>query len=219
MRPTVLFASSIACLAMALPAWAGHDKDKGHGHGHKHSVETAVVTPATVIVSDHDRILVRDWYHSAYLSGGCPPGLSRNGAGCLPPGQARKAWALGQPLGPSVVFDPLPSALIAQLSPLPDKYAYVRVGGDVLVVTVGTHIVQQPVLDLSDLSDPEQSRPLVGDADRDAIRNYYRSEYQNGNCPAGLTRTDDGCAWAGDPDRAWAIGQALPPRYRLRDVA
>ena len=65
----LLILAGIATIVSAAPAMAdpGHGKGKGaKGHGY------------------------------AYGPGGCPPGLAKKNNGCLPPGQAKKLYNIGQ---------------------------------------------------------------------------------------------------------------------------
>jgi hypothetical protein len=62
-----LLLAAAAALGFAGPAAA----KPGHGHGHGH-----------------------DAY--GYGLGGCPPGLAKKHNGCMPPGQARKMFRVGQ---------------------------------------------------------------------------------------------------------------------------
>ena len=64
----LLILAGVAALASTAPAYAKPDHAKGHGaHG-------AV----------------------GYGTGGCPPGLAKKNNGCLPPGQAKKLYNIGQ---------------------------------------------------------------------------------------------------------------------------
>lgn len=68
-----LILAGVAAFAVTGPALAGPGKGKGHkGHG-KHAVG-----------------------HVGYGIGGCPPGLAKKNNGCLPPGQAKKLYRIGQ---------------------------------------------------------------------------------------------------------------------------
>jgi hypothetical protein len=77
--------------------------------------------------------------------GHCPPGLAKKNNGCLPPGQAKKMWAVGQPLPAGVAYFALPPALLGRLSPAPAGYAYVQVGPDVLLLGIATRMVLSAV--------------------------------------------------------------------------
>jgi hypothetical protein len=206
MRRAPILAASVVCALLAAPAWADNDKDKGHGHGHGQGPSIAVAPgKARVFVTERDRSAVYTFYRTEYVGGRCPPGLARADIGCLPPGQARRLWAIGAPLPSSVTFYPLPQPLLAQLTPAPEGYQYVRVDNDILLITLGTHVVAEPVSSLGYLRD--ENRPLVSDHDRNAVSSYYRDDYLAGNCPAGLVRTDQGCL----PPRLWALGEPLAP--------
>jgi hypothetical protein len=100
-------------------------------------------------VSDRDRDAVYGYYRTEYAAGNCPPGLAKKNNGCLPPGQAKKMWAVGQPLARNVYYEPLPPALIGRLSPAPAGYQYVRVASDILMLAVGTRMVTAAIADLS----------------------------------------------------------------------
>ena len=73
----ILIIAGVAAFAIAGPAYAKPDHAKGHGKGQK------------VRVVDHSG-------HVGYGAGGCPPGLAKKNNGCLPPGQAKKLYNIGQ---------------------------------------------------------------------------------------------------------------------------
>ena len=52
---------------------------------------------------------------------------------------------------------------------------------------------------------------VIIDRDRDTVRTYYRREFVAGNCPPGLAKKNNGCLPPGQVNRAWAVGQSLPP--------
>ena len=142
MKATWLISAALAAGLAIVPASAkDKDKDKGK-HGSPHAEAEGPHR-----FGDHDRVVVHDYYANAGRSGHCPPGLAKKNNGCLPPGQAKK-WALGQPLPPSVVYAPVPSALVVQLTPAPVGYRYVRVAGDILMIAAGTHMVVDAIQDL-----------------------------------------------------------------------
>ena len=73
----ILILAGVAALAATGPAYAKPDHAKGHkghvvkgGHGAKG--------------------------HVGYGTGGCPPSLAKKNNGCLPPGQAKKLYNIGQ---------------------------------------------------------------------------------------------------------------------------
>jgi hypothetical protein len=142
------------CAALASPAWADKDKDKGKGHGRGNGPPgQTVIAPqqVRVIVPDRDRTVVYTYYRTEFAAGRCPPGLARKGNGCLPPGQARKLWAVGQPLPPTVVYYPVPPVLVQQLAPVPPGYEYVQVDNDVLLMHMVNRLVADAIDDLYEL--------------------------------------------------------------------
>jgi hypothetical protein len=139
-------------VGLASPAWADKDKDnKGKGkHGHGDRGGPAVVQPVRVVVPDRDRTVVYQYYRTEYSAGRCPPGLAKKGNGCLPPGQAKKLWVIGQPLPPAVIYEPVPRAVVQQLAPVPPGYDYVRVDNDVLLMDMTNRMVADVVNDIND---------------------------------------------------------------------
>ena len=91
---TLILAAGAAALAIAAPALAnpGH----GHGNGNAHAQNSDTKAHGH---SSHSEHIVnsrngRLYAHSA--SGRCPPGLARKHNGCMPPGQAKKLYNVGQ---------------------------------------------------------------------------------------------------------------------------
>ncbi|OFX04162.1 MAG: hypothetical protein A3D94_06215 [Alphaproteobacteria bacterium RIFCSPHIGHO2_12_FULL_66_14] len=164
---------ALLCAALASPAFAQKDKDdkpgrggppdkattapgKGQGQGQNQGQGQAKGQgqggpQGAVVINDRDRNSVYSYYRTQYAAGNCPPGLAKKNNGCLPPGQAKKMWVIGQPLAAGIVFYPLPGVLLAQLSPVPDGYQYVRVANDILMMAVGTRLIAGAVADLGSL--------------------------------------------------------------------
>ena len=166
MRTASIAFIALLCAALASPAFAQKDKDdkpgrggppdkaataSGKGQGQGQGGSQAAAPQINVVISDRDRTSVYSYYRAQYAAGHCPPGLAKKNNGCLPPGQAKKLWAIGQPLAPGVVFYPLPGALLAQLSPVPAGYQYVRVANDILMMAIGTRLIAGAVADLGSL--------------------------------------------------------------------
>jgi hypothetical protein len=133
----------------------GHGNDnapgqgQGQGQGVGHGNNPAGGPPGNVVIADRDRTTVYNYYRGQYAAGNCPPGLAKKNNGCLPPGQANKLWAIGQPLPGTVAFYPLPGALLAQLTPAPAGYQYVQVASDILMMAIGTRMIVGALADLS----------------------------------------------------------------------
>jgi hypothetical protein len=75
----ILILASAAAIAFAGPAFAKPGHGQGHGNPHAYGVTGPV----------------------GYGVGGCPPGLAKKNPPCVPPGQAKKIYGVGQrlPLG------------------------------------------------------------------------------------------------------------------------
>jgi len=144
------------------PAWAG--SGKGEKHEHKAPNEHAkskqpdhAGRPATDISSapatadryfdDRQRTIVHDYYAEQFRAGRCPPGLAKKHNGCLPPGQAKK-WKMGQPLPHDLTYYDLPYSVTRQFGPPPAGHRFVRVANDILLITTGTRMVVDAIMDL-----------------------------------------------------------------------
>jgi Ni/Co efflux regulator RcnB len=164
MRTVSISLIALLCAALASPASADNDKNKGQGHGGGSKSEKSdndhgrgnagpnheqraapgsiVVVPyQQIVVIDRDRDTVRTFYRTEYAAGRCPPGLAKKHNGCMPPGQAKKVWVIGQPLPPEVVYYPIQRELWTQLTPPPYGYEYVRVNDDIVLISTTTRVI------------------------------------------------------------------------------
>jgi len=120
----ILFLSGVTALAFAGPAIAKH----GHGHGNPHAY--GVNGPG------------------GYGTGGCPPGLAKKNNGCMPPGQAKKLYNVGQryPLsyGNPWTYNQIPYDLRTRYS-LDPRSSYYYGDGYVYRVDPKTMLIQQVV--------------------------------------------------------------------------
>jgi len=134
---------SVLCAAMISPASADNDKNKGQGRDNPNMGRGAATGPQgqQIEIYDRDRDTVRTWYRNEYAAGRCPPGLAKKNNGCLPPGQAKRMWNMGEPLPRQVAYYPLPRELYAQLTPPPYGYQYVRVDNDILLMVIATRLI------------------------------------------------------------------------------
>jgi hypothetical protein len=164
MRLSPLACAAAVSIILALPVAAQPDKGHGKGGGGgppphaQGSGGGSYSSPGgsghggsgnPYVVSDRDRDAVYGYYRTEYAAGHCPPGLAKKNNGCLPPGQAKKLWAVGRPLPTGVYYEPLPPMLLGRLSPVPAGYQYVRVASDILMLAVGTRMVVASIADLS----------------------------------------------------------------------
>ena len=142
------------------PEWAGkgkghngewHEKGKGKGKGHRGKGddrrEEAQARHGGHYFSDHHRVVVSEYYGTAFRSGRGPPGLAKKNNGCMPPGQAKK-WRMGRPLPNDVRYYEVPQDLVVRLGPPPSGHQYVRVAADILLLAVGSSMVVDAVQNL-----------------------------------------------------------------------
>lgn len=126
----------------------GQGRGQGNPGSGKGPSQTAAPGNVNIVVTERDRGAIYGYYRPLYAAGNCPPGLAKKNNGCLPPGQAKKLWAIGQPLSAGVVFYPLPAPLLGQLTPAPSGYQYVRVANDILMMAIGTQLIVSAIADL-----------------------------------------------------------------------
>ena len=163
MRLSAISVLVCAC-ATALPAWAErpdwndrhHPRSERFEHGHRHDRDRSDrpgdwraprAVPPPAYFAERQRRHVQNYYSPRLRMGHCPPGLLKKGHGCLPPGQVRP-WVLGQPLPRDLRRYPLPYELRYQLGRAPAGYEYVRVAGDILLITIGAALVVDAIEDL-----------------------------------------------------------------------
>jgi len=121
------------------PAWADPQKknDKGKGKGKDKDAHAQV----TLRFGDKDREAARSYFAQKYGRDTCPPGLAKKNNGCLPPGQAKKRYHVGERLSREVVFVDAPAELVVKLSPPPSGHKYVMIDGDLVQLAIGTLLV------------------------------------------------------------------------------
>jgi hypothetical protein len=95
----------------------------------------------TVVFSDTQRGAARAYFVEAHGRGNCPPGLAKKQNGCLPPGQAKKRYAVGHSLPQGIVLETLPVELSVRIGPVPPGYRYGILDGDLVKLAVGTMLV------------------------------------------------------------------------------
>jgi hypothetical protein len=155
-----MLAVALVAFALAAPGPSAVAKDKGnkgksdkaHKHeGKGHKADKVVVTETgrgrRVVIVDADRRAARDWWRSTY-GRECPPGLAKKNNGCLPPGQAKKRYVVGQRLPSGILIKSVPTGL--RLSAVPTGYRYAYVDGDVLLIETSTRLVADVIENLID---------------------------------------------------------------------
>lgn len=116
-------------------------KGKGAGKGKGQSQETRV----TVVFDTTQRGAVRSYFLDTYGRGNCPPGLAKKNNGCLPPGQAKKRYVVGQRLPSGIMVVDLPPQLSVRIGEAPAGYRYGLLDGDLVKLAVGTMLVVDAV--------------------------------------------------------------------------
>ena len=134
----LLLALTLALSLAGSVALSAQGKGKGKGQGQKGKPEEARVT---VVFSDPHREAARSWFVNQYGRGNCPPGLAKKNNGCLPPGQAKKRYVVGQPLPSGIVVAELPRELNQRLGSAPAGYRYGLLDGDVVILAIPTRLV------------------------------------------------------------------------------
>ena len=130
-------------------AWAGARAPQGQAEQMQIQVTTghASVQLGAYFSPEHRQVVHQE--HARMIrSGHCPPGLARKGNGCMPPGQAKKPYAIGKRLPPDVVYHELSPALAVRLGAPPAGHRFVRVAADVLLIAIGTGMVMDAIEDL-----------------------------------------------------------------------
>ena len=114
--------AGVAAFAITAPALADPGKGKGKGKGNA--------------------------YGYAIGPGGCPPGLAKKNNGCLPPGQAKKLYSIGQrwPVGygQAWTYNQIPYDMRTQYGFNPN-YNYYYGDGYVYRVDPATMLISQVV--------------------------------------------------------------------------
>ena len=130
----------------------GQGQNQGQGPGFAPgNPQAAAPSQVNIVVTERDRSALYGYYRPMYAAGNCPPGLAKKNNGCLPPGQAKKMWVIGQPLPAAIVDYPLPGPLLVQLTPAPAGYQYVRVANDILTLAIGTRLIAGAIADLGSM--------------------------------------------------------------------
>jgi Ni/Co efflux regulator RcnB len=99
---------------------------------------------------DHMQLIKRYYSESKHHGKNCPPGLKKKHNGCQPPGQEKKGHK-GERLSRDIIYYDLPNALTVELGHIPEGQKIVRVGTDILLISIGTGMVLDALQDLDDI--------------------------------------------------------------------
>lgn len=126
------------------------EKNKSEKHQDDKSLASDESQSYQSYFNEDRQSLIRNYYSTDRATGRCPPGLAKKNNGCQPPGQAKK-WRKGQPLPADVVYYDLPAALLHELGRTPKGEKIVRVGADLLLLSIGTGMVIDALEGLDDI--------------------------------------------------------------------
>ena len=111
----------------------------------KKEKEKSHETHVAVVFSATQREAASSYFVKEHGRGNCPPGLAKKHNGCLPPGQAKKRYVVGQPLPHGIVVGAIPAQLSIMIGPAPAGYRYGILDGDLLKLAVGTMLVADAI--------------------------------------------------------------------------
>ncbi|MDR0701673.1 MAG: RcnB family protein [Azoarcus sp.] len=103
--------------------------------------------PRAAHFEDRHRGNAHAYFLREYGKRHCPPGLTRRGSRCV---SGPRAWSRGRALPRTVVYYDVPAPLLHELPPPPHGHRYVRVAGDILLITLGTGMVIDAIQDIFD---------------------------------------------------------------------
>ena|SRR5437588_4896900 len=155
MLKRIFLMSICGLLLMTLPKLTlAQGNGNGHGKGHNKQAQNDDDDDRSrdgkggvrIIFSVHDRSMIRDYYRNA--NSNLPPGLAKRG-GNLPPGLQKHLERDGTlPPGLQKRVQPFPPELERRLPRLPDTYARVTLGVDILILDRRTQRIMDIVHDI-----------------------------------------------------------------------
>lgn len=144
MKSVFLMAGAAALAFSASPSLAdpGKAKGKGKSHSSAHMVKAKGKSGGVIVSDRYGRL------YALNARGTCPPGLAKRGNGCMPPGQAKKMYNVGQRynrnFGQAWAYNQIPPALLGQYNLDPDDRYYYN-NGYLYQVDPRTMLVQQVI--------------------------------------------------------------------------
>ncbi|WP_445775250.1 hypothetical protein [Shewanella sp.] len=122
-----------------------HQSDK---HEKKHKSDND--NNDQVYFNNDRQVIINNYYYTKGNAKSYPPGLAKKNNGCKAPGKVKK-WRKGQPLPSDVIYYDVQPELIVQLGRIPEGQKIVRVGADLLLISIGTGMVIDAIQDLNDI--------------------------------------------------------------------
>jgi hypothetical protein len=135
-----------AAVLSGAPPLLADKPEKSKGKSKSQGQDAALVVTFTA----DQRQSAQSYFVEKHGRGGCPPGLAKKNNGCLPPGQAKRRYAIGHALPRDLATERLPAELSVRIGPPPAGYAYVMLDGDVLKLAAGTMLVVDAITGLVD---------------------------------------------------------------------
>lgn len=127
------------------------NSDKQHSSHHQEEKSFYDDNDSSRYFNDVRMQHIKHYYsESAHHGKSCPPGLAKKQNGCQPPGQEKK-WHKGDRLSRDVIYYDLPNSLLVELGHVPAGQKIVRVGKDVLLISIGTGMILEALNDLDDI--------------------------------------------------------------------
>jgi hypothetical protein len=155
MLKRLLLIAGCGMLLLSVPrTLLSQGNSQGHGKGHNKQAQgnddddrgSNSRGGVRIIFSAHDRDIIRDYYHDQYSN--LPPGLAKRG-GNLPPGLQKHLERDGTlPPGLQKRVQPFPVELERRLPRLPETYARVTLGVDILILDRRTQRIMDIVHDI-----------------------------------------------------------------------
>ena len=132
-------------------AYQRYEKQNNHNQW-KNQPENRPQARRNHYFTDKHRVVVHKYYADQYRRGQSRPGFANRHRNFAHRSHV-KAWVIGKPLPPKVVYRELPSRVLVQLGPAPSHHRFVRVAEDVLLLATGTGMVVDAIDNLNwDLS-------------------------------------------------------------------
>jgi hypothetical protein len=146
----IVFLMAAGMLVASAPALARPGNGNGHGNS-AHGAMRGNHGHGAIVHGNADRGVISSRYGRLYAfnrRGSCPPGLAKKHNGCLPPGQAKKLYDVGQRynrnFGTVWGYDQIPDYLRGQYTFDPLARYYYR-DGYLYQVDPRTMLVQQVI--------------------------------------------------------------------------
>lgn len=134
-------ACALLLLTMAIPTVGFADKPDKDKHKKHKDRQDAPDARIAVTFDGREREAATAYFVESRGRGNCPPGLAKKHNGCLPPGQAKKRYVVGQPCPREIVLEEPPRELIVRIGLPPSGYRYAVIDGDLVKLAVGTLLI------------------------------------------------------------------------------